>query len=255
VKADLLLVDEVLSVGDMAFQQKSLAKMNQLRDSGATIVFVSHNLSAIKTFCSRVILLDAGNLLADGNPDKVINAYKSWEQEKARQAGLTHADGKAMSLDDGNQERNIPGDQSIKVELLNSEGNPSHEYHGTDRIRVLCRFNAATRIPHPVYQIQVRRRADGFVCFTRYYISDPSVPDLLGEGLFEAEIQQLLLVPGEYTLEASLVSYDYPTEIITSLPETFLVVGRIRSSEAGVYEPVVDWIQLPDSNKEIVQLG
>ena len=76
VKAELLLIDEVLSVGDMAFQQKCLAKMNELRDSGATIVFISHNMWSVSTFCKRVLLLRAGQIEAEGDPDKVIQVYR-----------------------------------------------------------------------------------------------------------------------------------------------------------------------------------
>lgn len=86
VKAELLLVDEVLSVGDMTFQQKSLAKMNELRDNGATIVFISHNLPAVQAFCSRVLLLRSGRIVANGDAGDVIQTYRQLEREKARRA-------------------------------------------------------------------------------------------------------------------------------------------------------------------------
>jgi len=81
VKADLLLIDEVLSVGDSAFQQKCLAKMRDMRDNGATIVFVSHNIWSIETFCERVILLRGGRIESEGTPSKVIELYRRQQRE------------------------------------------------------------------------------------------------------------------------------------------------------------------------------
>jgi lipopolysaccharide transport system ATP-binding protein len=81
VKADLLLIDEVLSVGDMAFQQRCMEKMNELRDSGTTIVFVSHNLWNVEVFCRRALLLRAGRIVAKGNPAEVIGIYRRQERE------------------------------------------------------------------------------------------------------------------------------------------------------------------------------
>jgi len=72
---EILLIDEVLAVGDVAFQQKCLGKMSEVAGSGRTILFVSHNMGAIKGLCSRAIWLDGGELKADGNVDDVVQKY------------------------------------------------------------------------------------------------------------------------------------------------------------------------------------
>ena len=72
---EILLIDEVLAVGDVAFQQKCLGKMSEVAGSGRTILFVSHNMGAIKGLCSRAIWLDGGRLKADGNVDDVVQEY------------------------------------------------------------------------------------------------------------------------------------------------------------------------------------
>ena len=74
---DILLIDEVLAVGDENFQKKCFAKMKQAKKSGITIVFVSHNLDWIKLICDRVLLLKHGKIIADGPPRQVISAYIS----------------------------------------------------------------------------------------------------------------------------------------------------------------------------------
>lgn len=74
---DILLVDEVLAVGDADFQKKSEAKMLEFKKSGKTIVFVSHDMNAIKKVCERVIYLDAGIIRLDGEANKIISAYQN----------------------------------------------------------------------------------------------------------------------------------------------------------------------------------
>jgi lipopolysaccharide transport system ATP-binding protein len=83
---DILVIDEVLSVGDMAFQQKSLQKMRNVAKGGATVVFVSHNLKAVSDLCERTILLDAGSIVADGPTSEVVQTYLARERAKMSEA-------------------------------------------------------------------------------------------------------------------------------------------------------------------------
>ncbi len=75
LEPDILLIDEVLSVGDFTFQEKCINKMNEYKNSGVTIVFVSHNMDAIRKLCSRSILLDKGTAVKDGDTESVIDKY------------------------------------------------------------------------------------------------------------------------------------------------------------------------------------
>ncbi len=75
VDADILLVDEVLAVGDQHFQDKCIAKMKQLKEEGKTMVFVTHSLGTVKDFCNRAVWLNNGEIKMDGEPDVVIDRY------------------------------------------------------------------------------------------------------------------------------------------------------------------------------------
>jgi lipopolysaccharide transport system ATP-binding protein len=81
---DILLVDEVLSVGDYSFQNKCMERMREIVEQGSAIVFVSHNLSAVANFCNRAILLGHGHVVADGPPEAVIAAYLGNEHRSVR---------------------------------------------------------------------------------------------------------------------------------------------------------------------------
>ena len=72
---DILLVDEVLAVGDAQFQEKCLAKMRQFQADGATVVLISHALDTVEKFCDRVLILDGGHIVAEGRPDAMVQRY------------------------------------------------------------------------------------------------------------------------------------------------------------------------------------
>ena len=83
---DILLVDEVLAVGDAGFQQKAIGKMqNVSREEGRTVLFVSHNMEVIKKLCSRAVLLDSGQVKKDGAIDEVVDSYLSIASEKTKE--------------------------------------------------------------------------------------------------------------------------------------------------------------------------
>ena len=85
VNPDVLIVDEVLSVGDMAFQEKSITKMKEIRNQGTTILYVSHSLPSIKHFCSRAIWLSNGKMVLDGDTEFVTEEYKKCMIDKPRE--------------------------------------------------------------------------------------------------------------------------------------------------------------------------
>ncbi len=93
VNPDILVVDEILAVGDMAFQRKSFERLEKFRRSGKTIVYVAHSMKDIREHCSRVIYLDRGEVVADGDPAEVVELYTSAAMRDASEvpAVLTHA--------------------------------------------------------------------------------------------------------------------------------------------------------------------
>jgi ABC-type polysaccharide/polyol phosphate transport system ATPase subunit len=75
--AEVLLVDEVLSVGDADFQEKSKSRMHELIDSGAAVVLVSHDMKAVRTLATRAVWLENGHVKMIGNPEEVVAAYEA----------------------------------------------------------------------------------------------------------------------------------------------------------------------------------
>lgn len=111
VEPEVLIVDEVLSVGDMAFQEKSITRMKEIREKGTTILFVSHSLQAIKNFCNRAIWMQNGKIIMDGQTTDVTEKYKESMIDKPREK-IVEQKIKSINKDEK------PRDKSIKIQKV-----------------------------------------------------------------------------------------------------------------------------------------
>jgi len=129
----ILLIDEVLAVGDFAFQQKCLSRMNEFKRQGVTIVFVSHNLEHVRKLCPTVILLNKGHIEANGPADLVLGKYFDVYSESLVGAG----------------EGRIKHAEITKARLLNSEGAEANCFKSgeTARLKISARFNSDIKRP------------------------------------------------------------------------------------------------------------
>jgi lipopolysaccharide transport system ATP-binding protein len=109
LEPEILIVDEVLAVGDTAFQKKCLSKMNEVSRTGRTVLFVSHNMGAVKALCTRAMLIDSGAIACDQSVDEVVNAYLNQGTEmsktgvipdNANRIGTGHARIRCVKLSD-----------------------------------------------------------------------------------------------------------------------------------------------------------
>ena len=115
---DILVIDEVLSVGDFVFRQKSLQKMRSVAEGGATVIFVSHNLKAVSDLCTRTILMDQGSIKMDGPTSQVIQNYLDGERKKlgSKRNGIVIVKSVALRSIDGSQVR-IKSGSKIWVDI------------------------------------------------------------------------------------------------------------------------------------------
>ncbi len=128
IDPEILIVDEALSVGDVFFQSKCYRKFEEFKQAGKTILFVSHDMSSIMTYCDRAILLDHGKIAAEGSPKEVVNLYKQI---------LVHQE-------PGGQEEQIPGDSHLTIPeaegqhwIKAQEMNPDVLDYGDKRAEIL----------------------------------------------------------------------------------------------------------------------
>ena len=184
LEPDILLVDEVLAVGDAMFQEKCLSKMEAVAKGGRTVCFVCHNMASVTQLTQRAILLEAGQIRLDGPSAEVVAAYL------AKNAGSG-----------GAYRRKAPSDQPAitSVELQTSEGNGLHAFGLPLRIRI----GLAT--PSPLWgatvSFQICDPANRPV--THVWIQDSDLPfcRAAGEEMLECEIPEPRLYMGRYTLK------------------------------------------------------
>lgn len=150
VEPDILIVDEALSVGDMAFQEKSITKMKELRDNGTTILFVTHSIPLVRNFCTRAIWINKGLLIKDGLSELVCDEFQEYMEEKEKIDKVITTEGniskektiEIMSVKLDKNEYFISDDIEITIDLKHNKNNNNYGvgiivYDNTGRVVTL----------------------------------------------------------------------------------------------------------------------
>jgi len=182
---DILLLDEVLAVGDFAFQRKCMNFAKQLERKGATILFVSHNMFSIKTMCHRVIYLKKGQIVFDGPTAEGLKLYEA----DSRLADVPWFDeseaGRRISFTD--------------VQFVNARGQETGVFDFGERMGVRLRYKTQGRVERPDIRIGLDRD-DETHCMTFSSLTDGvALPYIEGEGVIELKTPPLKLVSDLYT--------------------------------------------------------
>jgi ABC-type polysaccharide/polyol phosphate transport system ATPase subunit len=195
VDPDILLVDEVLAVGDEEFQRRCAEKFADLKHSGKTVVIVSHALGSVRNLCDEVALLEHGKLIAVGPAGEVIDGYLE-DVHVDRVADGEH--GSRWGSGEGKIEQ---------VELLGSNGAPAAFIRTGDPLTIRLHYAISEPIPQPVFGVSLQT-IEGFTVTGPNTRQGGAVPDQLsGKGHMDLRVDRLMLLPGTYDLSASL--YDY----------------------------------------------
>jgi lipopolysaccharide transport system ATP-binding protein len=208
VDADILIVDEVLAVGDLSFQRKCFDRMEEMiKKKGKTVLIVGHNVRQLERICSRMLLLDKGKILMDGEPTMVCNTYycnitdkKANDQyERSRGEIIVQVDTGEIDLLDISL---FNGDAIIPSDIL--------EMHGSVRIGV--RFEVHVDLPSSIIVLGVHT-PDFIHVTTTTSVMLPNYPDFEpGAHYFECHLADMLLKPGSYSL--SLAFFDQYARMI-----------------------------------------
>jgi ABC-type polysaccharide/polyol phosphate transport system ATPase subunit len=192
VDPDILLVDEVLAVGDIEFQRRCIEKLVELKARGKTIVIVTHSLDSVRNLCDAAAFLEGGKLRRVGPATAVVDEY----------IGESHPDRVA----DGEfGARWGSGDGTIdRIELLDADGSPSRRVRTGDPVTFRLHYSTRRPIEEPVFGVALHH-IDGV------YLCGPNtrdaglVPDRIdGPGVVDLRVDRLLLLPGTYDIGATL---------------------------------------------------
>lgn len=189
---DILIVDEVLAVGDAAFQKKCLNAMSNLREGARTVLFVSHNLAAVENLCERCIWIDGGQVRMDGPSRGVIDAYMG---------SVATAQEVSSSLDDAANRRGSGKIRYRSIEFLSPDGTPQKVIRSGDPIVVRFRYFASEPIPQPSFGFRMYSDMGTLVTETSTWHHGIAIPLLEpGEGYLDLEIDSLNLMSANYSL-------------------------------------------------------
>ena len=248
LEPEVLIVDEVLAVGDAAFQKKCLGKMENLAQSGRTILFVSHNMDAVRTLCQRAILVDGGKIQADGDVENVVEDY--FER---------------FSIGFGGQPPSPSGLAIESVVLKNNTGQETRQFCPGEDLIIEIAFDAQKYIEKPYLLLVVQGKKGN--CFTANMLLDGHRPGCLdGKGKISCRFKSIPLLPQRYTIQLAmkgsngkdvLMNYeDIGSFIVAADLVDYGYKGefRTRVSEATSVVIPYEW-QLPDGTVGAVSLA
>lgn len=244
VEPEILLIDEILAVGDASFQRKCQNRMNMFKADGKTIVLVTHDLSALERYCDRALWLDQGRLKAYGDVQSVMGMYMEHVADLQRQNLLdeheheVHAEGGQYK----SSRRKRRGSQEVaisSVDLFNGTRDPCYLYNTGDKMTIEIVYKAYQPVYDPVFGIGIFRDDETYCYGTNTHIEKIDIPRIEGEGKVKFQVDRLDLTEGKYFLDIAVHAkdgtiFDYQTHFYS-----FEVMSMIK--DLGVYRPVHRW--------------
>ena len=205
LEPEILIVDEVLAVGDMAFQRKCLGRMKEVGRSGATVLFVSHNMPAIETLCSRAILLDHGKVLKDGTVSDIVREYHS------RVLGAVGG-----GCTDLAQRRDRLGEQAVlkSATILDENGAPSAYVPLSGQFRLRTGFACPQPIDDPTIGLGFDDSLGQRLLTVHTPMRGEALARLEGECFVDCHIDGFPLAPGEYWLKIALSASNQELDMV-----------------------------------------
>ncbi len=261
VDPDVLLVDEVLAVGDEGFTHKCLDKFGEFKRRGKTILLVTHSLGLVERFCDEAVWLDAGEKKAEGDPTRVVGTYVTdvarqeerflaASDEKAKHdaggagqatpAGPVEAESHFGDMNQAGEGRWGSGGVEItSVDFHDEKGQSTHVFHTGEPMRVILGVKASSPVRDFVFGIGLFTADGAMVYGTNTDIEELESDRLEGEATVTLTVDSLDLVEGTYKLDVAVHKRDGAPYDYHRLLHTFRVKSRIK--DGGVYRPKHRW--------------
>ncbi len=208
VDPDILVVDEALGVGDVAFKVKCMERIKKMQDSGVTILFVTQEPTSIKKFCNKGCWLNEGKVVEYGGPVRVADLYTDFMRAEISRTTEPKIE-KQKTIVDG-----LP--QIISIDMLNSNGNVTKEFSTGERVRVRLKYKITEEIEDDIIiGVAIYRNDDLEVCALNTRLDEYKVDRAVGEHELFLEYLSFNLLAGAYYLKAgmfhssAMAAYDF----------------------------------------------
>lgn len=195
VDPDILIIDEVLSVGDEAFQKKCLVRIADFKRRGKTLLVVSHDLGTIAAISDRILLIDRGRLVAQGAPDQVVAQYRQlFNRDVKHLAGEEWGTGEIKLTD---------------VQFVDSRGQVTDRVRFGEPLDMIIRYQAARRVADPVFGFAISNTGNQLIYGNNTQIDNFHVPFVEGAGALRLRIERIAMSRGRYFFSFSCHSQDH----------------------------------------------
>ena len=229
---EILLVDEVLAVGDQVFQARCLSRIRDIQKSGTTVVVVSHDLSVIQRMCQRVLWLEEGGVRADGKADVVINQYleKVWANRNLVQGLSDGAEGQRW----GSGEIRID-----KVQLMNVDDTSQQVFYTKGRFAVRMWYHANQAVHFPAFGIGLHDEQGNRINGSNMIWSGSPIDVVYGHGYVDYVVENLPLLPGRYSLTVAVYdrSIEHPYDHWNRMQSFMVLPGEAEMQDGVCFVP------------------
>jgi lipopolysaccharide transport system ATP-binding protein len=231
---EILLVDEVLAVGDASFRQKCVQRIRELINNGTSIIFVSHNSWLVQSICELALYLDHGQVKCKGKTGEVIEVYdRDIHEKRAQEFKIPNS-----KLDNSSKDVEI-----TKIEITGVDGQIQKEFHNDQPIVINVRYLAKIHIGDVNFVVRILR-SDGLTCcMLRSKLDNFRFNLHQGEGVVSVTLDPVQLYGGAYYVHALIRDYDDVETLFNLWSDWFYVNGSALSHQTmnGVFEPNRQW--------------
>lgn len=195
LEPDVLLVDEVLAVGDLAFRTKCQLRIQEMKQNGVAIIFISHNLHAVSHVCTRAITMEKGRVIYSGDTEGAIDIYRT--------SLMKHNQDLERILRAGTGEIKVK-----RLEVLDRFYSEQREFELRDFVRLRIHYEAQVPVTNPVFNIVLHLFNGHQVTGIRSDVDGMQLGTIAGEGYIDLVIPELYLLPNIYTIDAVIFHSD-----------------------------------------------
>jgi homopolymeric O-antigen transport system ATP-binding protein len=225
LSTDVLLVDEVLAVGDVGFQKKCLGTMRELAHGGRTLVFVSHNMAAIENLCQRTIWIADGRIEQDGDTKDVIRAYLNSFGPATQSLNLST-----------NSDRSGAGAvRFLKIEFFDADGGELRVVHSGDALRIRFHYECYRDLTNLHFGLRIFSNLGTLITNAHTWATGQPIPRApKGRGSIEMEIDFLNLMPGRYYLGIWVSSFQEMHDVLDNVTKLEVETSDYYGTGRGI---------------------
>lgn len=229
IDPEILIIDEVLSVGDVSFQQKSLNIMREFRKRGVTIILVTHDHQSIQEFCDRALFIKDNQIVYDGKPEAVVYNYLKYLSDKERniENNTKKLAGKIIDI--------------TKIEILDRSGKKNKVFKTKDTVIIRINFKTKESVENPVFGIAIYKDNDIHISGPNTKTSQFAIEKIDGIGYLDYQINKIPLLAGKYYISVGIFNSTISQAFDFAEKNTYFQILPLEENQYGIIRFSEKW--------------